>query len=207
MLIILHKKLGYNMYKTISCFFFLVSFGLSHLFAEPISCSPQLRNCLNQIEKIPEARQLIEKIQQDGPFCIKVTDHNLGQQFGAFWDIDNREINVNVEGHRTEGEMIGSILFEMQNALASKKLDDLDRQAMKGQINRDKYVESVEYIEYVNSKNAARIANTGIQMGVLPRTSMLNTYPNFEEHFKWQKYGGHSAWIARTYDQLTSCKR
>lgn len=195
------------MYKIISLFLCLVTLNTVELCAVSVSCSPQLRSCLNKIEQIPEARQLIEKIQQDGPFCIKVSEHSLGQQFGAFWDIDNRAINVNVAGHRTEGEMIGSILFELQNALMSRKLDDLDRQAMMGQVNRDKYVESVEYIEYVNSKNAARIADTGIQMGVLPRSAMLNTYPSFEEHFKWQKYGGHSAWIAGTYDQLTSSQR
>lgn len=167
-----------------------------------IHCDPQLQQTLLTIQKLPEARSLIETIQKEGPIKLAVGSMSVAQQFGACWDPDHRTIFINHTSYRSQGEMIGSVLFELQNALISSKLNHLDFLASQGKISKDAYVESVERLEYQNSLNAANLAKKGIQMEIYPYDSLLPTYSSFEEHFRIQKIGGHSAWIANTYNSI-----
>lgn len=169
-----------------------------------IECDSHIKECVIKILKIPEARELVEEIQNEGPISIERNDNALSQQFGAFWDEDNRIIFVNESSHRSEGDLIGSILFELHNAAVNSKLDHYDSLAASDRISREDYVESIERIEYENSKKAAEIADKGIRSGILPRSARLPTYRNFEEHYHYQKIGGHSAWISKNYDLLQS---
>lgn len=193
----------------LTCLFFISAFQMPTLFAstdsrinQVVVCAPQLQNCLKTIQKIPEARKLINDVQKEGAIRVTLSNEYLSRQFGAFWDPDNRLISVNLSAHRSEGELIGSILFELHNALINSKLDHLDHLAAMGRIDKEYYVESVERLEYYNSKKAAAIAEIGIKSGVFPASARLNTYRNFEEHYHIQKMAGHSAWIAKTYDNL-----
>lgn len=167
-----------------------------------IDCAPQLRNCFNQIVKLPEARTLISNIQKEGPIRIIVNNHRLSEQFGAFWDVENRVISVSNSNGTTDGEIIASIIFELHNAQVNSKINHYDHLASVGRIDRESYVEAIERLEYENSKKASALAEKGIRLGLFPRDARLNTYDNFEEHFHYQKVGGHSAWIGRTYDQI-----
>jgi len=172
-----------------------------------VKCSPQLQKNIEAIQQIPEARELIATIQKEGPISIKVNEDPQLKQFGAFWDAGRRIIHINKFPGRSEGEIIGAILFELHNALMNSKLNHLDYLASSGKIDRANYVESVERVEYQNSKNASALAEKGILLGVLPKNAKLPTYSTFEEHFRIQQTAGHSGWIARTYDQLTAFKR
>lgn len=167
-----------------------------------IDCAPQLQHCLKAIQKVPEAKNLLAGILQEGPIRIAASREHLSEQFGAFWDVDRRIICVNLSANRTEGELIGSILFEMHNASVNSKLNQLDNLASSGKIDRESYVQAVERLEYYNSVNASAIAEKGIRMGVFPPDARLQIYSSFEEHYRFQKIGGHSAWIAKNYDQL-----
>ncbi len=169
----------------------------------PIDCAPQLKNSLTAIQKLPDANKLIAAIQQEGPIRILTNNTQLSQQFGAFWDADNRIIFVNFTPHASQGEIIGSILFELHNAAINSKLDHLDALASSGKIKKEDYVRAVEYLEYQNSLKASKIAQEGIDLGIFPASAHLPTYSNFEEHFRYQKIGGHSSWIAHTFDQLS----
>lgn len=195
------------MFKKILSLFCLITFcQLSMMAADSqtmnIECSPQLRQSLIQIQKLPEGRELISKVQKEGQ--IRVLVNNVtSEQFGAFWDPDNRNIYVTLSGSREDGSLIGSILFELHNALISSKLDYYDSLAQSGRISREDYVESVERLEYHNSLSTAKIAESGIKAGLFPRGARLPTYPTFEEHYRIQKMGGHSAWIARNYDMMS----
>jgi hypothetical protein len=170
--------------------------------ATQVECAPQLQPLFAKIQKVPEARNLIENIKKEGPIRIAVKSSHLSQQFGAFYDTVNRIVYVNPSWHDNEGEMISSILFELHNASVNSKLDHFDYLAYTGQIDKESYVKGVEYLEYVNSKNASRIVEKGIALGVFPASARMNTYENFEEHYRWQIYGGHSAYIAKNYEQL-----
>lgn len=165
-----------------------------------ITCSPELKKHFQALLKIPEAKAIIEKIKQEGSFKIMVESTGLARRFGAFWDPDRRIICIDTSSDQSEGEVIGSLLFELHNASVTSQFDRLDEMAAGGGISKERYVESMEYIEYLNSLSASKIASKGIRMGVLPLDAGLPTYPNFKEHFKAQKSSGHSACFARNFD-------
>ncbi|MBA3815765.1 MAG: hypothetical protein H0X29_04450 [Parachlamydiaceae bacterium] len=199
----------------ILCFslFFIVIFQIGYTdnqkvyFEYEIPCALELRGCLNKIRQLPEARNLIATIQREGAIQITINnDSNLTKKFGAFWDPNNRIITVNYFRGISEGSLIGSIIFEMHNALVNSKMIDLDNLAVAGKIDRDTYVEKFERLEYINSKDASRLVQQGIQADVFPRDAYLHTYMNFDEHFYVQKEAGHSEFIARNFDQLAPRK-
>lgn len=165
--------------------------------------SDALKVCLNKIQQLSEAKDLMATIQKEGPIRFAKSNHTLSKQFGAFWDMDQRVICVYPEFHRNEGEMIQSLIFEMHNALISSKIEAFDRLASERKIGREDYIRSIEHLEYVNSKNASALVEKGIQKGIFPISARMNTYRNFEEHFYYQKLGGHSDWIGKTFDMLT----
>lgn len=168
-----------------------------------IDCSPELRNSVMVLLKLQEIRDLITTIQQEGPIRIMMNNNSyLSQEFGAFWDGENRIIFVNFGQNRTQEDVLGSIIFELHNALANSKIRHLDDLASMGRIDRDSYVEGIERIEYENSLMASALAKKGIDLGILPVKAQLPTYRSFEIHFQMQKIGGHSDWIARNYDEL-----
>lgn len=191
-----------------------ICFSQTHLMANytpnysqavSVYCDPELNSCLEKIFKVDEARSLIAQVKQEGPVRVITNKHQLSDQFGAYWDMERRVICVNCQS--TEGKWIGSILFELCNAAANSKLVHLDDLASKGQIDKESYVSSVERIEFENSHIAARIANRGIELGIFPEDAFLPTYDTFEEHYKYQKIGGHSAWIAKNYYNLVPQSR
>lgn len=163
---------------------------------------PQLHALFNKIQQVPSAKNLLMRVQNQGSIRIIQSNDPLARQFGAFWDSDNRVIHMDVSPQRSEGELIGSLIFELQNAFANDKIEHLHSLASQKAISKGRYVESLERLEYENSIHAAKIAEEGIQLGHFPRDARLHTYPSFEEHFRIQKIGKHSDWIAEMYDQL-----
>jgi hypothetical protein len=144
---------------------------------------------------------LIAQVQQQGPIRIKVENHALSDQFGAFWDRQDRVIGIHLSSQVSEGDIIGSIIFELHNGLSNSKIDDLDRLAYSRRIGREKYVEAMELLEYQNSKKASAMAQEGIEKGIFPAAARLPTYKSFEEHYYYQKISGHSALFAQAYDR------
>lgn len=171
-----------------------------------LDCAPELQPSLRKILLLPEAQQLISEVQREGVLKIRISNnHGISRQFGAFWDVDHRTIFVNAT--RSEGEIIASIIFELHNARVNAQLNYFDSLASTGRISLGKYVESIEYLEYQNSKKAAAITTMGIQKGFFPPGAHLDTYRNFDEHFYYQKVGGHSAIIAQNYKILSRSRR
>lgn len=176
---------------------------LNHLTS--INHSWQLSEIITTIQKLPEAKKLIAAIQKEGAISVICNqDEAVCQQFGACWDPDHRVILVNMLQKQSKGEIIGSILFELQNALMNCKILYYDGLAMKGKIGEENYVQAIEYLEYQNSLKASKLAEQGIQLGIFPISARLLTYSSFEEHYRVQKAEGHSDWIAHNYHQLRS---
>ncbi|WP_068467994.1 hypothetical protein [Candidatus Protochlamydia phocaeensis] len=167
-----------------------------------VRCSPQLQSILNKILKVPEAKALIASIQKEGAIQIAVKNTKLSNFFGAYWDPDQRMICVAMSSKTTEGDLIGSILFELHNASVDSQFEYLAGLAIQRKIDKATYVRSMEYLEYQNSLNAAKIAEKGIQLGVLPSDSRLPTFTTFQEHFSVQQQSGHSDCFGRIYDNL-----
>lgn len=203
MSLLLYNLKGMFMFKKlIFCLCAISALTIHTVNGAEIRCAPQLKNSLNTIQKLSEARELISNIQKEGQISIALND-NGSEQFNAFWDPERRIIFVNITRESTPGSLIGSILFELHNAYINSKLNHLDQLAMQGRISKRNYVEGVERLEYQNSLATAKLAEKGIALGLFPANARLPTYDTFEEHFRIQKMGGHSAWIANTYDQLT----
>lgn len=194
------------MYKIIvTCFLFIIFFNPTVAFSqtkEKNITAAHVQECIDKIQELPEAREMMEAIQKDGPVRIAVSNHPLSQQFGAYWDVDQRVICVCPAFHSSVGKMIGSILFEMHNALHDSQINHYYDLASEGKIDRESYIRSIEHLEYLNSKSTAALAEKGIEQGIFPPEARRNTYDNFEEHYYYQQYGGHSAWIGRSYDSL-----
>lgn len=191
-------------YVAISLFSFLT---VDAKEIKPINCSPELQKHLLNVLKVPEARDLIYDIQQEGAIQILQNNDPIWSQFGAYFDLDRRIIFINSSAYRTEGEMIGSLLFELHNAATNSQLNALDHLALQGRIDKERYIRSVEYIEYKNSLKTAHIAKCGIDAGFFPPDAIMHTYKDFDEHYRWQIAGGHSALIGKTFDQLRASKR
>ncbi len=185
---------------------FVSAEGMNQNDSVSINCSPQLRDILETIQQLPEAKKLIDTIQKEGAISIKVNTSQTLREFGAFWDPDRRIIFVNYSPNDSRGALIGSILFELHNALVNSKINYFDELAAKGQIKKEDYVQAIEHLEYQNSLNASKIAEKGIKLGILPASARLPTYRNFEEHYLYQKIGGHSAWIASNYNRIVSMR-
>lgn len=165
-----------------------------------IACVEELKPSLSKILEIEGARKLIEAINKEGPIRIIVNKHHLSDQFGAYWDMRQRTICLSSKS--SVGQRIGSIIFELCNAASNSKLDNLDELASRGRIACETYVREVERIEFENSHIASKIAKEGIDRGLFPADAFLPTYSNFEEHYHYQKIGGHSAWIEKNFYKL-----
>lgn len=183
------------MFKYIFSFFVFLNLTL---FAD----EAKVKACIQKIRQLPEAEILMKKIREGGPIGFSIHDHPVINQFGAVWDIDRRLILLSPNNTLSEGEIIGSILFEMHNASVSPDLERLEKLAASGDINKNDYIRAVEYLEYLNSKKCAELAQKGIDRQLFPKSARLPTYPNFDEHFYYQKISGHSAAVGKIYDQI-----
>ncbi len=199
--------------KIVAVFCMMIASQTPFLFAAnsdfdrltPIRYSSQLEDVIKTIQKLPEAQSLMTSIQKEGPIRIVINKSiPVCEQFGACWDPDNRIIAVNAAptSRHSKGALIGSILFELQNAAVNSKIHYYDSLAARGEIERDDYVRSMEYLEYENSHKAAELAQKGVNLGLFPANARLPTYSSFEEHYDVQRMSGHSAWFEHNYNQL-----
>lgn len=194
------------MFNKLFCLLFVLSFVFISSVYNNI-CSPQLVSSVKQIEKVPEGQQLLAAIQREGPLNFSVLKSEATDAFGAAWDRETRTIYINLTQHPTRDSIIASLLFELHNASTDSKYNHLNYLASTGQIDKKNYVRSMEYVEYENSLKTAVLADKGIAMGLFSREARLPIYGSFEEHFHYQKIGGHSAWMAMAYDEIAPKNR
>lgn len=171
---------------------------------QEVPCSPELKPHLSRILEINEARECFKEAQKEGAVSVVLSDHPLCRQFGALWDVEERCILINLEAHKTFGSVIGSILFEMQNAVADSKFAKVERMAREGRLSKEAFVQGMERIEYENSLNAANIARIGIKRGLFPKDAELFTYSSFEEYYHYQGVGHHKDVYEEGFDRITS---
>ncbi|MBA3237871.1 MAG: hypothetical protein H0T62_05910 [Parachlamydiaceae bacterium] len=167
-----------------------------------VRIDPELAFSLEAIQALPEGKALLSRILTEGPLTIAVGKNDVVRDFSACWDSDSRTILIGLFSRPTRGEVIGSLIFELQNALVSSQFDKLNEKVTRGKLSKVEYIRAMEYLEYVNSINASKLAKIGIQKGLLPKSACLPTYKNFEEHFYYQKVSGHSDIIGWNYDLL-----
>lgn len=204
----MQKKIGVFFYLIFTCFVLSISAKEKGDSTIPLYHSSQLSDVIQTIQKLPEAQKLIARIQKEGNIRILCNQQvAVCEQFGACWDPINRIIFVDYSPRHSKGALIGSILFELQNAAVSSQLLYYDQLATQGKIEQENYVKAVEYLEYKNSLKASKLAEKGIVLGLFPWNAKLPTFSSFEEHYQIQKEGGHSAYIANNYRHLIAKTR
>lgn len=170
-----------------------------HNLGQVASVSPQARQALNALYQLPEFRELLMQVQQEGPVRIKVESH---PKFEGLWDGNSRSIVINGRLNPTLGQMICTILFELHNAATASYYDRLIEEAERGEMTKDQYVERVEHAEYQNARHTYELLEKGIKMGIFPASARWPVTSSFDEHYKVQQISGHSLFIADAYDQI-----
>ncbi len=159
----------------------------------------ELENAATVLVRLPEAKQLLETINKEGPVGLIL---DPAAEAGAYWDSYNRRIGINLEMCRNDGVIINCILFELHNAANDKKLRNFTNLAAKGKISKEAYVEAIEKIEHENAVSASRLLRKGIEENIYPPQAKWSVFSSFEDHYLVQQLTGHSLFIAERYDQM-----
>lgn len=180
-------------------FIFIIFSNISYA---AVYCSPELQGYVDRLQQIPEGRALIQEIEKEGPVSVVIKNTQLSNTFGAYWDCVERTVCIAVRPNTTPASIFQSIIFELHNASVNKKFAYYNQLAAEGKITKDDYIRSMEYLEYLNSINGAKLSQKGIDMGLLPKEAHLFTYKNFDDHYAMQRKSGHSDCFARNYDDI-----
>ena len=166
-----------------------------------LSVSPELAPVMDKIFELEEAIPLIDEAQKEGPIdIIYVEMPEMNSK--ALWDSMNRRIIINAKFDFDIARIIHSVLFELQNATATPKLNDLTRRAANGQVNKNEFVEGIEWIEHQNALRTKHLLEKGIAKGIFPAASRWPVPEKFSDHLSMQKSSGHTDFIARKYEIL-----
>lgn len=160
----------------------------------------QLQPIVNQLLKLPEARQLLAQVSQEGPVGIAIDNHASGE-FDALWDGIQRVIRLNSNRHPTQGSWICSILFELHNASTNQHMGSLFEAAEANRMTKEQWVQAMERMEHRNARNTCDLLEKGIAQGIYPAEARWDIFYSFDDHYKLQQLSGHSQWLARNYDQ------
>ena len=170
------------------------------LFAYP-SYPPQLTVPMRALYQNKESQQLLSQAESEGPLTIKMA--SLGAQASnAVWLPDERTICLNVSKKRSLGSLICSMIFELHNATTTKQFNHTDQLAASGRLSKQKYIETIERIEYANALKTSQMLERGVRKGVFPADARYPIAPTFEEHYAIQIQYGHSQFIGRMYENL-----
>lgn len=161
----------------------------------------ELSATIQKLERLPEARALIDEVQEKGPITIVYLDMP-GQSLEGFWDATGRKIEVNRSAQQSEGRLISTILFELHNAQTSQRLIQITNMAKHNQISKEEFVSSVEKMEHRNALSTSHLLEKGISMGIFPKDASWPIYHQFEDHYKLQQVMSHSKWLADHYDRV-----
>ena len=163
--------------------------------------SHKAKKAFETIQKLPEVRQLIAAIEQEGEVRVDVRDLPH-EEFDAYWEGTERLIRINESRNEQFGIFICSLLFELHNARSNNEILRLGNMAFNGQLSKDQYVEKVEHLEYQNALQTSALLEKGISLKIFPEDARWLLYSSFEDHYKAQQILGHSGWIANQYDSM-----
>lgn len=162
-------------------------------------CSQELETVYQTIVQLPEVCELVCQVLQEGPLQIQPNSF-LSDQFEGYWNSNDRSVYITISRDPTFSEMIITMLFELHNASRDRDFNHIYNLAVDGLIDRDQYVEKMEYIEYENVLATSLLLKKGVEMGIFPDDCVWNVSPSFTEHFEIQKERGHSAWFENDFD-------
>lgn len=181
----------------------LLVFSAGEIRGAEIFCDPVLQPYLERLHRIREVRIVLNKILINGSIHIVSRNCPLAAQFGAYWDRKERVICIHCSHEMGDGEILGTLLFELENAANDPCFARVDALFLDGKIDGTRYAEFMEFLEYVHSLKAAKIAKEGIEAKILPLDAALPIYPNFCTYLQAQQEGGHFSY----YEKVTNESR
>lgn len=164
-----------------------------------VHCAPELQNTLTTLQQLPEINDLIDQVLEEGCLYIETNCHQ-SKQFGGYWSSNVRTIWVTSS---PQDKQLSTLLFEMHNALRDSDFKHLEELASSKELNRESFIEQMEYLEYQNALDTSELLDSGIEEGIFPPSYGWYPADTFEEHFRIQKSYGHSDWIGKIYDQVS----
>lgn len=167
------------------------------------SVPQQLQPTVAKMLKLPEVRELLKTVNQEGPVRIMI-DSDSSSQFDAMWDGNERVIRLNASRHKNEGTWICSILFELHNASTSQYMNRLYQAAAENRMAKDQWVEAMERMEHGNARRTCELIEKGIATGIYPPETRWSIFNSFDDHYRLQQVTGHSTWLANSYEQTNS---
>ncbi len=183
------------MHRIVLLLLFLIPLKISA--NEIRNCSNDLKPIIHKIIQLPEACELIQKIEQEGPVCFSSRNHC---RYNGLWDANTRTIYIKTSSDRTEGKILRTLLLEMHNALSNRYFTELWQAAACGAIDKESFVKTAEYFEFLHLKKTNALIDKGISQGIFPRDARISLIPDFNAHYAYQQVAGHSQWFSRQYD-------
>lgn len=191
-----------KLYKLFLIFFIVIcSVGYSKEYQ--MRCASELSTVLDKVESLPEGKELIFKVLEQGPLSIKV-NNIYPDQFEGYWGGHNRTIYITKKRDSSDCSLVTTLLFELHNAVRTAAIKEVQCLVSNNQMNRTEFIQAIEYIEYENALSTTKLLNLGVKDGIFPRYCHWNIAGTFEEHYRIQREAGHSEWIGKMYDDLVS---
>lgn len=187
--------------RTFFIIFFLISNGLIYAEDNLLKCHSELRSAVERIQIIPEVEDMIAEVLKEGPLRIEL-NKNLPEQFQGYWESSNRTIYITKLGQSSDCLLALTLLFEIHNAKRTADFAKIDHLASTRQIDREEFIENIEYIEYENALSTSHFLAQGVEKGLFQANCFWEVSNTFEEHLAIQKSNGHSEFIGQGYDQL-----
>lgn len=163
--------------------------------------SNELKPSIEKIYALPESSELLQKVEQQGPLII-IYESCPGYPYFAHWNGQERTITINSDKHPSEGQIIQSVIFELNNALDAHELSVFYSQAENGALDKEAFVEGIERMEHRHTLDTAALLKKGIDQKIFPENALWPSIVEFRTYYQIQQLTGHSQWLAERYDQV-----
>lgn len=147
----------------------------------------QLSPSIEQIYAKPALRALVDQV---GKIQIKIADC---EGHPAKWCWGDKTIKLDPKLHRSQADLIASLVFELFNALQTAALE----KAVETSSDVEKVVCSIEKIEY----NSALLTNAAMKLIRVGDSEhdFSHVSSTFNIHYALNQISGHSEWLAKAY--------
>ncbi len=171
-----------------------------------ITAPKELQKPMQIILAHRESADFIHSLEQEGGIRVLYSSFPK-QKITALWEANSRTIYINKDRPYSESDIIRSIIFELHNAASSKQLEAIYDKAYRGQISKENFVRSIEFMEHKNALMAQQLIENGIRAGKFSKGCTLHCFANFDDYYALQQLFEHSHWIAARYDEVSPLKK
>ena len=177
--------------------------------------------CANYFSRYPVEiegdLQLLCSQDKTQRFIQKITDtigkigveYAIGLDKGS-WVPDLKVIHLNpqlciggIRSREQHSNVVATLLFELCNATHQEQLKSIYEHAVQGHLDKERYVRSIEEVEYASAKEASALIGDLVNRGsVVKNCHFHQCFDDFSLFYLWEQLNGHSTAVAAQYDAL-----